>query len=808
MKLRPERIFKMKHTKKTLVLTAIAAGIVSSVTGSDLKLTDSEPRIETLFYSGWTFYNGDNAAVKDDVAPEGGRPVTVPHDWQIEKPADAKFEGSQGFFERSGVGWYRKEFELTEVNPEKSYQIHFDRAFDRTEVYVNGQAAGRYMYGYMSFHFDITDLLRAGKNVLAVRVDNSKGWDSRWYSGAGITGDVKLIETGKTRIAEYGINIVSSLNDDLSEAEVTVSVDLEGADGTDCILSGSLRNGAIKMNSEGKDKLVFHVRKPVLWSAEKPNLYDLELSLSVDGKTVDRRQCKVGIRKVEFRPKEGLFVNGEDTVLKGGCLHVDGGGIGAATSEWSWRRRLAGMKSLGFNAIRCSHNPYPPVFYQLCDEMGFYVIDEVWDKWNYPYVTEGNEWERIMHDWLARDRKHACIILWSVGNEVADQGSDAMISTLKKFSDYVKKYEPTRPVGLALIAWYSFVPPSDENDKRESEIRAIGRILEHTDVLMTNYQEFRYDKVLATYPDTLIIGSETVQFFRGEGNMLKAYQDLNPWFDVANNKSVIGSFQWSAVAYLGEASGWPSRGWPGALIRTDESRTPISWLLQSYWVDKPFVKFAVMDNSLRSDKVNPMWSSPKMTTHWNYEQPSVQEYAVFSNCDEIEVKVNNTVYPRRKPSDYSSKYVRSYVMYEPGTVTVAGYRNGRKVAEDVVRTADAPAKLMVSADRTEIASDFYDLCYFRVTPLDKNGVVCETADNLVKFSVEGPGEIVAVDNGDLFANYHYQDSAVPCFRGGATVVVKAKPGATGEIKVKAESNGMTSAEASVMAMKDTIPSWK
>jgi beta-galactosidase len=147
-------------------------------------------------------------------------------------------------------------------------------------------------------------------------------------------------------------------------------------------------------------------------------------------------------------------------------------------------------------------------------------------------------------------------------------------------------------------------------------------------------------------------------------------------------------------------------------------------------------------------------------------------------------------------------------MYEPGTVTVAGYRNGRKVAEDVVRTADAAAKLMVSADRTEIASDFYDLCYFRVTPLDKNGVVCETADNLVKFSVEGPGEIVAVDNGDLFANYHYGDKAVPCFRGGATVVVKAKPGATGEIKVKAESNGMTSAEASVMVISDSVPKWK
>ncbi len=801
----------MKHRKMTMFLAAAAAGITLGVAGADLRITDLAPRTETLFYSGWTFYASDNASAKGDSAPEGGRAVTLPHDWQIEKPAEARFDGSQGFFDRNGVGWYRKEFELDEVNPEKSYQIHFDRAFDRTEVYVNGQEAGRYMYGYMSFFFDITKLLKQGKNVLAVRVDNSQGWNSRWYSGAGITGDVKLIETGKTRIAEYGINIVSTLNDDMSVAEVVVTVDVEGTDAAGSVLSGTLGMGAVKLTAEGKpgeNKLVFHVKKPVLWTAEKPNLYNLDLSLSTNGRIVDRRQERAGIRKVEFRPKEGLFVNGENVLLKGGCLHIDGGGIGAATSEWFWRRRLEGMKALGINAIRCSHNPYPPVFYRLCDEMGFYVIDEVWDKWNYPYVTDEHEWKRIMHDWLARDRKHTCIILWSVGNEVADQGSDPMIATLKKFSDYVRAFEPTRPVGLALIAWFSFVPPSDPNDKRESEIRAIGRILEHTDVVMTNYQEFRYEKILAAYPDALIIGSEAVQYFRGEGNMLKAYQDLNPWFDVVNCRSVIGSFQWSAVSYLGESFGWPSRGWPGALIRTDESRMPIAWLFQSYWTDKPFVKFAVMDNALRSDKFNPMWSSPKMTTHWNYEKSSVQEYAVFSNCDEIEVKVNDIVYPRRKPADFASKYVRSYVLCEPGTVTVTGYRNGRKVAEDVVRTADKPAKLELKADRTEIASDFHDLCYFRVLPLDKNGVVCETAENVVMFTVDGPGEIVAVDNGDLFANYHYGDKAVPCFRGGATVVVKAKPGASGEIKLKAESDGTASAEAFVHAVPGSIPKWK
>ena len=801
----------MKKNKTTAVLAAVVAGITLNVIGSDLKIIDMKPRTETLLYSGWTFYAGDNTAVKGDATPEGGRTVTIPHDWQIEKPAQARFEGSQGFFERNGVGWYRKEFELAEVNPEKSYQIHFDRAFDRTEVYVNGQEAGRYMYGYMSFHFDITKLVRQGKNVLAVRVDNSKGWSSRWYSGAGITGDVKLIETGKARIAEYGIDIVSTLNGDMSEAEVTVTVDLEGVGESDCVLSGTLGMGAVKLNAEGKpggNKLVFRVKKPVLWTAEKPNLYNLDLNLSVNGKVVDRRQCKTGIRKVEFRPKEGLFVNGENVLLKGGCLHIDGGGIGAATSEWSWRRRLAGMKALGINAIRCSHNPYPPVFYRLCDEMGFYVIDEVWDKWNYPYITEGNEWERIMHDWLARDRKHTCVILWSVGNEVADQGSDPMIATLKKFSAYVKKFEPTRPVGLALIAWYSFVPPSGPDDKRESEIRAIGRILEYTDVLMTNYQEFRYDKILAAYPDALIIGTEAVQYFRGEGNTFMTYLDLNPWFFVEESKSVVGGFQWTAVSYLGESFSWPSRGWPGALIRTDESRMPISWLFQSYWTDRPFVKLAVFDNSLRSDKVNPMWGSPKMTTHWNYEKSSIQEVAVFSNCDEIEIRVNNTGYPRRKVADYANRFVRCYVLHEPGTVTVTGYRNGRRVAQDVIRTADVPSKLVLSADRSEIASDFYDLCYFRVTPQDKNGVVCETAENLVRFTVEGPGEIVAVDNGDLITTYHYGDKAVPCFRGGATVVVKAKPGASGEIMVKAESDGMTSAEASVKAVKDTIPGWK
>ena len=290
----------MKKNKTTAVLAAVVAGITLNVIGSDLKIIDMKPRTETLLYSGWTFYAGDNTAVKGDATPEGGRTVTIPHDWQIEKPAQARFEGSQGFFERNGVGWYRKEFELAEVNPEKSYQIHFDRAFDRTEVYVNGQEAGRYMYGYMSFFFDITKLLRQGKNVLAVRVDNSKGWSSRWYSGAGITGDVKLIETGKARIAEYGIDIVSTLNGDMSEAEVAVTVDLEGVGESDCVLSGTLGQGAIRMNSEGKpgeNKLVFHVKKPVLWSASKNSHDGLQICPCVFFcQFVSKKKCGVVYR--------------------------------------------------------------------------------------------------------------------------------------------------------------------------------------------------------------------------------------------------------------------------------------------------------------------------------------------------------------------------------------------------------------------------------------------------------------------------------------------------------------------------------
>lgn len=793
-----------KRTNHLILLLYVVFLSLASLCWADVVKNDSAPRSETILYSEWTFYKGDYPDVKNESVSRTGRNVTVPHDWQIEKAADPRNKASQGFFEREGIGWYRREFTLDEIGQDFSYQIHFDRIFDRSEIFVNGISVGSWMYGYMSFSFDITDFVKQGKNVLAVRVDNSKGWDSRWYSGAGITGDVKLIKTGRNRIKENGINIVSNLNEDYSSAEVLVSIELE--EGSSGEISGilSLHNQSITANSSDGKTLIFKVPNPELWNTDHPVLYNLEISLSQNGKITDRIKCKTGIRKVEFISKKGLFVNGKFTKLKGGCLHIDGGGIGAAAAERSWRRRLQGLKEVGVNAIRCSHNPYPPIFYELCDEMGFYVFDEVWDKWNYPYVTD--DWERILHDFIARDRKYTCVISWSVGNEVADQGGNRMIATLSKFTDYVKKMDPTRPVSLALIAWYSNVPKTDPNDNRSNEIRAIGKILEHVDFLMLNYQEFLYESIIRNYPDALIVGSEVYQYFSAANSAFVEILEENPWNAVMAHNEVIGSFQWTAVSYLGESKNWPLRGWANSLIRTDDSREPISWLLQSFWDDKLFVKLAVLDNSIgsRGGSNCTFWSSPLMTTHWNYAEGQALECAVFSNCDEIEIKVNDTRYPKKRVADYTNRYVRMWIKYIPGTITVSGFKNGKKVCEDVIRTAGNAARLRLTANQTTISSNRYDLCYFRVEPVDKNNRICEQENKLVTLSITGPGEIIAVDNGDLMNSYNYTDQSVPLFRGGATVVVKATPGEIGEIKVKAEAEGMTSAEAAVQAVSDSI----
>lgn len=785
--------------------SASAANIVASY---------ENVRKETDLYRGWTFIRGDvSEAMKDDFRGSGVE-VTIPHDWQIlETPsAVSPGGGAQGFFTRQGIAWYRTEIELPANASERAWQLAFDSVFERPSIYVNGQLAGKWHYGYMSFHFDISKFVNPGKNVVAIRVDNTDPNGSRWYSGAGITGKVRLIETGKSYMDEYGINVITDYDEKQNIGIASITVDPVSDDVESLSLTAELSyQGEKTAVAQGilKDRrfeLKLNLDAPHVWSADTPCLYDLRLTLLDHGKKTDVRTVKVGIRSVKFLGAEGggMLVNGKRELMKGSCLHTDHGAVGTATAENVWRDRLLALKEVGFNAIRCSHNPYPPVVYDLCDELGFYVLDEVWDKWTYPYLSE---WDRILKAFLRRDSRHPCVVIWSIGNEVASQGSDSMIATLRKFVDFVHQNEPSRPVSCALSPYFVEIPPEGPEDTRSNPVRALEKIGRYVDIYLMNYHEVLFDVLCRRNPHKSVLSSESFQYYTTPDNMEKnVYVDKTAWSYCTECPGAAGIFLWTGVAYVGESMTWPSRGWPAALIRTNHVLKPAARMYQGLWTKEPMVYLAIVDDRQRTEYEKAKWGTLKLAENWNYVQEDMMQYMVFTNCDEVKITINQNIQLlKQKTDDYPNRIIRGVMPYVRGSVKAVGYIDGKQVAEHVIRTSDAPVKLTASVNHPQIASNCYELAYVQIGSLDRNGVNPWTAENPVKFTVEGPGELVAVDNGDLTNNYSYQGSELPLYRGGATAIIKAKPGCTGTIRVTASSPGLSPASVEITAVeKDAI----
>ena len=759
------------------------------------------PRIDREIMDGWEFaWNDGNS--------KNFQPVRLPHDWAINRPFDKTMEegASQGYRNRYGIGWYRKMLMLEEKREGIRCFLDFGGIYEDSTVWVNGKEAGGHKYGYSSFRLDVTELVREGENRIEVRVDNTGTPSDRWYSGAGIYRTVRWIETEEVH---------------LDEKEVIIHTGVEGKNGRVTVYTGlpgrtvraGLRDGEQEWQAQTDDGgMEILVPEAKLWSAEEPNLYELTLSLMDGEREADRLSFRVGIREISMAPGKGMFVNGEHVLLKGVCLHQDAGCLGTAVRKEIFRQRLLSLKEMGCNAIRAAHHTFCPEFLDLCDELGFYVYEECFDKWHgglYGRYFE-TEWQKDVEAMVKRDRNRPCIFIWGVGNEVENQGQKGMLDTLEMLTAYVKGLDASRPVTYAMNPHFKresgedvskikdiqqFVDEVSDTEIYDNAERMerIAGIAGYVDVISCNYQEQWYPMIHERIPDKLILGTEVYQYFQGHPDQMQNFTDENPSLVPEKLPYVIGGMIWTGIDYLGESMGYPSKGWSGAPIRTNGEKKPGYYILQSYWSKKTMVHFSVMDYSLSDENVKEHWDMPLLADHWHFPQfrKTVIPYVIASNCEEVRLYLNEKRIYVPKPSACANRLISGFLPWQPGTVTVIGLNGGKEECRYQITTPGPAVKLAFDQEQLFLPPEngYEILLTVRAQDEDGNPYFRESAS--VRFRAEGPAEIMAVDNGNLMGNEPYGEECIHMYHGCASVMVRLT-GETGRACITADAEGMQS----------------
>ncbi|MEE4569482.1 glycoside hydrolase family 2 TIM barrel-domain containing protein [Paenibacillus polymyxa] len=774
-------------------------------------------RVIMPFRTDWKFVEGNyTGAEKTDYNDGHWRDLHIPHDWSIEKSFDPHmpYGGNQAYLPRCSVGWYRKHFNVKPSSPKQRVYIQFDGIHSNSEVWLNGHFVGKRPYGYVSFQYDLTPYIRWDEeNVIAVKVDNTLLPPDRWYSGAGIYRNVWLIYTDYLHITEWGTYITTpEISPDEAKVSARIQVSNHYAHAVECTimteildsqgqLKGKIENRVTLAGLESEEiEQKTRVLEPELWSPDHPVLYEAQMTIYCDNTEVDRYRTPFGIRKVILDSQKGLLLNGSSLKLKGVCIHHDLGCLGAAYHDTAMKRRLEKLKEMGCNSIRFAHNPMAPELLDLCDQMGFLVVDEAFDKWkslSYEHLYD-EWWEKDLEAMLVRDRNHPSVLMWSVGNEVENQGQPSMLNMLEQLVAFCHKKDPTRPVTCALEPHNT--PINLRDGPIESKVEHTKLLAQRVDVLGLNYQEQWYEHYRAAMPDTLILGTETFPYYRGKDNRVKGYLPLNPWFDVANHDYVIGQFVWSGIDYLGETS-YPSKGWSSGLIDTCGFRKPVSYLQQSLWSDQPVVHIAVFNDHMKSE-YNPTWTmhwkSPTMEDHWTFPEYAGKliRLVTFTNCESVELIVNEESYGERKLTDYPNHLILWELPYTPGKIRAIGRNGNQQVCEHELTTAGLPYALKLEADRAILPADGHEIYHVEVTVIDQHGIVVPNQDVDLSFELHGDGRILGIDNGDLTSDEPYKGKGRRTHRGRCLVIVQSGDVA-GELLLQASADGELQGEVSL-----------
>src|SRR5215813_5782591 len=798
-----------RQTITRFLLLAIAC-LVASVVHAN-----SRPGQTVSFTDDWRFHLGD---VPDGQNPQLNdsqwRRLDLPHDWSIEGEFSEKNPATPGGGALpGGMGWYRKTFTLPLGAKDRLVFIDFDGVYRNSEVWLNGQYLGKRPYGYISFRYELTPYLKFGKekNVIAVKVDNSKQPNSRWYSGSGIYRNVWLTVTDKVRVEHWGTYVTTPA---VSATEATIEIKTRMRNDADSGQAASLRT--FILDAEGREvarqaasetvgrgvaaeiQQTLKVTNPRLWSVDKPYLYKAVSEVTQAGKVVDRYETPFGIRYFSFDKDKGFSLNGEPLKILGVCDHHDLGSLGAAVNVRALERQLQMLKDMGVNGFRTSHNPPAPELLELCDRLGFIVMDEAFDMWkkgktDFDYHLDWDEWhKRDLEDMVLRDRNHPSVFIWSIGNEVAEQWSDNDANAgpiARELAGIVRALDKTRPVTAAC-----------NNVSAKNGVIASGAL----DLVGTNYAHER----LSTFPELFagqkIIGTETTSALATRGSYdlpsdrvrrwpprwdlplkdgnadfsCSAYDNCStPWGStheetwkvVKSADFFSGMFIWTGWDYLGEPTpySWPARSSYFGIIDLAGFPKDVYYMYQSEWTTKPVLH---------------------IFPHWNWKAGDVVDVWAYSNSEEVELFLNgNSLGTKRK--EKGDLHLMWRVPYHPGILEAVARTGGKQVLATEVRTALGPYKIVLTPDRSRIKADGKDLSFVTVKIVDANGTLVPNAEQLVTFSLTGACQIVGVDNGSQTSHESFKANQRRAFKGMCLVIVKAGESA-GKIGLTATSPGL------------------
>ncbi len=762
-------------------------------------------RIHNSFDFDWKFsLSAADGAQAPDFDDTAWTDVQLPHDWSMTLPYLSPDEGGSGSmgFMQGGTGWYRKSFNVPASWRGRRVSLEFDGVYHRATVFVNGRQVGFHPYGYTAFAYDITEYLELGrKNVVAVKVDHSDFPTSRWYSGSGIYRHVWLNVTDPVHVALWGtyvttpsvsaqqasVHIETSLENGTDRpAAVTVTSELKSPSGQ--IVAKFSSKASVPAAGSEAVKQDLTVKNPALWDLDTPQLYTLVTTVHKGGRVVDNYETTFGIRAIRFDPDKGFFLNGRSVKMKGGDIHQDAGSLGAAIPDRAHERRIRLMKETGFNAIRCSHNPPAREFLDWCDRIGMLVIDESFDKWKAGYYTQWYDewWKADLGSMILRDRNHPSVVLWSVGNETREQGDMTGEGTarLAALRAECERLDPSRKVAVTTSPDYK---RSYNKNGFNSAVEVVGY----------NYQEPFFDTDHAQFPDRIIYGSEVMPYYSVGSERLREYIEVNPWYDYASRDFIFGYFIWAAIDYWGESSGWPSKGWPTGIYDVCMYEKPQAAFFRAVWKDEPIVKIAIEDPTLPLDRGKDMWTWPLLASHWNfphYANTQMVQVNVFTNCEAVELFVNNTSLGVRRLADFPNNTIKWRIPYNKGTIRAVAYdEGGKEVTSDELRTAGEPVALRLSTDRTVLDADGQDLSYVDIELVDAEGTVVPDADRPVCVKVLGAGRFLCMDNGDTADGEAQLRADKPTLMGRAQAVVQAGR-TSGQMRVIVTSDGLPDAE--------------
>ncbi len=793
----------------------------------------------------------DVAYVRADFDDSAWQAVTLPHDWAIAGPFLTRGNfGGVGRLPSWGIGWYRRKLEIPASDAGKQIFLEVDGAMAYATVWLNGHLVGGWPYGYSSWQVDLTRfVVPGGVNQLAIRLDNPPQ-SSRWYPGGGIYRNVWLTKTQPVHVEHWGTFVttpqvsaasakvdlqVTVANAGASAATVSVTTALYDVD---AINRGDAPAVAVIAPAEtkiaaGETALVRSaatIAQPKLWGpppTQQPHLYLAVTRVSVGEKVVDVYETRFGIREIRFDPNRGVFVNGEHIPLRGVDQHHDLGALGAAFNVRAAERQLEELREMGCNAIRLSHNPPAPELLELTDRLGFLVMDEAFDCWERGKTPL--DFHLVFADWaepdlramLRRDRNHPSIFLWSVGNEVGEQyTAEAGAAVAKRLVAIVHEEDPTRPATSAMNYAKPDMPLPAVLDVIALNYQGEGirqePEFEGTDRIRTPPQ---YPAFHAKFPDKLVLSSETASAFSSRGvylfpvsplvsapvrdgrggdakmHQVSAYElhavDFGATADkvfaaLDRHPFVAGEFVWSGWDYLGEPTPYyEARSSYCGIIDLAGFKKDRFYLYQARW--------------------RPDWPMAHLLPHWTWPERvgQVTPVHVFTSGDAAELFLNGRSLGRKSRGEFDYRLRWDEVVYEPGRLEVVAYKNGREWARDEVRTAGAAAALALQADRAAIRGDGRDLCFVTARVVDKDGLTAPRADNRIRFRIEGPGEMVATDNGDPTNFEPFPSPERRAFSGLCLAIVRVKTGAAGTVRVTATADGLTSAMTAITIAPDS-----